>query len=239
MQQTDPFGIAIKDYYQARFRWGKKLVMRSSLSGIEKTPVSYYFRSFRKMPLLERQALDLCEGSVLDVGACAGSHALLLQNRGFDVTALDISKACCEVMLSRGIKSVVCSDINNYKSRKFNTILLLMNGIGMAGTLKELPHFLNHLKNLLLPGGQILFDSCDIDYAYYEPDGSKWVDLNNAYYGQVKYTPVFKHSEGQDFNWLFVDSNKMKAVARLCGFNFTILAEGSQSAYLGKLIIQG
>ncbi len=235
MQETDPFGIAIKEYYQARFRWGKKLVMRSSLTGIEKTPVSYYFRSFKKMPLLERQALDLCDGSILDAGACAGSHAILLQKRGFNVTALDISKACCDVMLSRGIKQVVCSDILKYKLNSFNTILLLMNGIGMAGTLKELPGFLNHLKGLLRPGGQILFDSCDIDYAYYEADGSKWVDLNNAYYGQVKYIPVFKHTEGQAFNWLFVDPGKMKAVARLSGFNFTKLAEGPQSAYLGKL----
>lgn len=52
--------------------------------------VAYLFRDFKDMPKLEQKALQLVKGRVLDVGCGAGSHALYLQEKGFDVTAIDI-----------------------------------------------------------------------------------------------------------------------------------------------------
>ena len=49
------------------------------------------------MPILEQKALQFSKGKILDVGCGAGSHALYLQEKGFDVTAIDISEKALEV----------------------------------------------------------------------------------------------------------------------------------------------
>jgi 2-polyprenyl-3-methyl-5-hydroxy-6-metoxy-1,4-benzoquinol methylase len=134
----DPFGEAVHNYFHTKMKWGKKITIYSSVSGVEKIKVPYLFRSVQKMPLLERLALKKCIGKTFDVGACAGSHALELQKEGIDVTALEISKLCCDIMEKRGVKKVNCSDIYNYEGEEYDTILLLMNGIGLAGTIDGL-----------------------------------------------------------------------------------------------------
>lgn len=232
---NDPFGTAVDHYYQNRFTLSKTIKVHSSISGEEHITISYLFRTEKKMPVLERTALSKCQGEVLDIGACAGSHALALQKKGLAVTALEISELCCEVMRKRGVERVICSDIYEYNTARYDTLLLLMNGIGLAGTIDGLKELLQHFKKLLKPGGQILFDSSDIDYAFYEEDGSKWVDLNNVYYGQVEYSMAFKNVQGDKFKWLFIDSEKMKEVADELGYTFNILAEGDHYDYLGVL----
>jgi 2-polyprenyl-3-methyl-5-hydroxy-6-metoxy-1,4-benzoquinol methylase len=57
----------------------------------DEAPVGYFFRGPDQFAAYERQALDLCRGRVLDVGAGSGCHSLELQERGFDVTAIEIA----------------------------------------------------------------------------------------------------------------------------------------------------
>lgn len=231
---ADPFGEAVKDYFKNKWK-ASKLLVESSISEPEKISPSYLFRDFRKMPPIEQEALKSCNGKILDVGACAGSHSLYLQEKDFDVTAIDISEGCCEIMSKRGIKKVECINFYDLKDQSYDTILLLMNGIGIAGTLRGLTDFLNKAKSLLAPNGRIIFDSSDIDYAFYEEDGSKWVNLNSDYYGEVQYTTSYKAVKGETFNWLFVDTNTISDFANACGFTFKILKEGSHHDYLGEL----
>ena len=138
------------------------------------------------MPELEVLALQQCRGSVLDVGAGAGCHALALQRRGLQVTALDISEGAVEAMQRQGVRQVLRQDIFQLKGAAYDTLLMLMNGIGIAGTLEGLERFLEHAKTLLRPGGQILLESSDILYMYEEEDGSVMLDRNAGYYGEVK-----------------------------------------------------
>jgi SAM-dependent methyltransferase len=235
MNIPDVFGKAVTDYYSSPIKWPGKITVHSSISGKEYIKVSHLFRPFKKMPELEALALEYCTGSILDIGACAGSHALELQNRGKDVTALEISEVCCSVMEKRGVFKVNCADVFHFNKGRYDTLLMLMNGIGIAGTLSGLETLLRHLKNLLNPGGKILFDSSDIDYAFYESDGSKWVDLNNNYYGQVKYEMEYRGVKGEKFDWLFIDKDKMQEIAAMCGYNFSVLADGNHYDYLGEL----
>ncbi len=232
---TDIFGLAVETYASSFFKSFKRIKVFSSIAGLEYIRPSYLFRSFNRMPDLEKLALEKSTGQILDVGACAGSHALALQNMNKKVTALEISEKCCKVMSSRGVKNVVCADIHAFEVGSFDTILLLMNGIGLAGDINNLLSFLKHLRKLLNPGGQIIFDSADIDYVYYERDGSKWVDLNNEYYGQVKYTMEYNGNKGNEFPWLFLDKNTARDHAGKVGFNMEILAEGDHNNYLAIL----
>ena len=123
-------------------------------------PVKIYFRSMEEMPELEWIALQQCRGKILDIGAGAGSHALALQQLGQSVTALEISPLASDVIKARGVKKVLCADVFRLAGRKkYDTLLLMMNGIGLTGTLSGLRDFLRTSRALLHPGGHLIFDS--------------------------------------------------------------------------------
>ena len=85
----DAFGEAYGAYLNGRK--DAKISVSSNVDPDDEIPASYFFRDFDSMPELEKMALLHCKGSVLDVGAGAGSHALFLQGLGCNVTAMDIS----------------------------------------------------------------------------------------------------------------------------------------------------
>jgi cyclopropane fatty-acyl-phospholipid synthase-like methyltransferase len=118
---------------------------------------------------------------ILDVGCGAGSHSLYLQNeRNLEVCSIDISpnaiEACNQRLKNTHVQNILEMDSDNPEN-KFDTILLLMNGTGIFGTLKE-PPFFTKLKSLLKPDGQILIDSSDIIYMFdNDEDGGKWIQV--------------------------------------------------------------
>ncbi len=230
----DPFGIAVKDYFEGNKKG--KIRVFSNITSEEKMSASYLFRTINTLPSLEKLALESCYGKVLDIGAGAGSHSLILQNRGFDVTALDISQLNTLVIKKRGIRKVINADIFEFSGKKFDTLLLLMNGIGLAGSLKGLSLLLSHFRQLLSPGGQIIFDSSDIDYLYTDDEGGKWVNLNSEYHGEVTYQLKYKKITGEKFNWLFIDFEKARNIAAQNGYKIKLLAKGDHFDYLAKFI---
>lgn len=234
-EQEDPMGAAIRDY----FRQGKsaQLKVLSSLFDDDEMPVAHLFRSYHEMPPLEQRALNEARGKVLDVGAGAGCHALALQERGFDVTAVDISPMSCETMKERGVANVECVNIFNQRfQERFDTLLLLMNGTGIAGKLSRLPQLLSRLKQLMNPGAQILIDSSDLRYVYEDENGVLDVDLDGAYYGEVDYQMTYRNIIGKSFDWLYADSVVLAECCRQCGLKCEILAQGNHYDYLARIV---
>ena len=200
----DVFGQALLDFQKGEYTEDIKTF--SSLGDEDVIPLPYLFRSFEEMPKLEQRALQLASGKVLDIGCGAGSHSLFLQSKGLDVTGLDSSSGAIEVCKLRGLHSVVHATIEAYKGQRFDTLLLLMNGIGLAGSLSSLERFLLHLKELLNPEGQILLDSSDIIYMFdQDEDGGVWVPGDKTYYGEVTFSMEYKGQRGEEFNWLYLD----------------------------------
>ena len=230
----DPIGEAADAYLAGQHNAAINVI--SSIAEDDEIPVSYLFRDFQQMPELEQFALETCSGKVLDIGAGVGSHALWLQENGRHVTPLEISEKACGVMKSRGVKNVVVADFRHFQpSEKFDTILLLMNGIGLAGTLEQLPAFFQKLKSWLAPGGQLLLESSDILYMYEEEDGSVSLDLNSGYYGEVEYQMAFNGQKGETFPWLFIDYGLLEDYAAESGFKAEFLFEGENGEYLARL----
>ncbi|WP_298422610.1 class I SAM-dependent methyltransferase [uncultured Kordia sp.] len=232
----DLFGKAILDYQQGNYT--EDLVTATSISEEDSLPLPYLFRSYKEMPKLEQTALQLSKGNVLDVGCGAGSHSLYLQNdRNLDVTAIDVSEAAVEACKLRGVEKAIQTDVLGF-SGNFDTILLLMNGAGMCGKLKNIASFLNHLKTLLNEGGQVLVDSSDIIYMFDEDeDGGKWIPSKNDYYGELLYYVSYKGEHEAPFHWLYVDYNTLQNAAHACGFQCELLLEGEHYDYLAKLFI--
>lgn len=243
----DPMGAAILDY-QSKGKAGKLRVL-SSMFEEDEMPVKHLFRNLKEMPILEQKALKLAKGKVLDVGAGAGCHALALQNT-HAVKAIDISPLSCKAMRQRGVKDVECINLfDEHFNDHFDTILLLMNGTGIAGKIAHLPDLFQRLKALMNSDGQILIDSSDLKYIYENEDGSFDIDLNGAYYGEVDYQMVYdgisgkagkneKSSpiKGEPFDWLYVDFPLLKSIAESCGLHGELVAEGEHYDYLARII---
>lgn len=211
----------------------------SDIAEIDELPVSYFFRKYEDMPMLEQKALSLCRGKILDVGAGMGSHTLYLQENKMDVTALELSPMACEVIKKRGVKNVINEDFYNLPSEiKYDSILFLMNGIGIAQSIDSFSRFFEQLRHLLAPGGQVLMDSSDLRYLYLEEDGSMFIDLNNNYYGEILYQMSYRQFSGEKFSWLFIDENLMELYANKNGFLFHKLMDGKHYDYMGSLEVK-
>jgi SAM-dependent methyltransferase len=202
----DILGQAMTAYHQHRST--AKLWVNNKYGPREDMPVKIYFRNSNDMPQLEWVALQQCRGRILDIGAGAGSHALALQQLGQQVIALDISPKLADLMTKRGVKKVLCNDFFKVKAGKYDTLLLLMNGIGLAGDLDGLRRFLKKARRLLRPGGQLLFDSSDIAYLY---NGKPPKGPN--YYGSIFYQYEYKRQQSHWFRWLFIDRKTLQKIA--------------------------
>lgn len=233
----DLFGKAILDFQTNNSP--EYLITETDISEAEEMDIKYLFRSYKEMPKLEKKALALCKGKILDVGCGAGAHSLYLQQKGFDITSIDISANAIETCKLQGIQNAQNIDILNLHDEKFDTILLLMNGTGIFGRLINTTKYLTHLKSLLNPGGQILIDSSDLIYMFDEDkDGGKWIPMENKdYYGELVFTVTYKGVEEEPFDWLYLDYNTLQNAAHANGFECDLIEEGDNFDYLAKLYI--
>lgn len=233
----DLFGKAIFDFYTKNSP--EDIITETSISEEDEMSVEYLFRTYNEMPKIEQKALQLAKGKILDVGCGAGSHALSLQNeRSLDVTAIDISEKAVETCRLRGIKNAKVENILDFEGERFDTILLLMNGTGIFGQLKNCNKYLSKLKSLLNPGGQILIDSSDIIYMFDEDeDGGKWIPSDNDYYGELVFNISYKGQKEEPFDWLYLDYNTLQNAAIANGLNCELILEGEHYDYLAKLSI--
>jgi SAM-dependent methyltransferase len=231
----DLFGKAILDYQTNNSP--EDLITETSISEADEMSVAYLFRSYAEMPKLEQKAIQLAKGKVLDVGCGAGSHSLYLQNElNLEVTAIDISANAIKACELRGLKNAKVQDIMQLEGNKFDTILLLMNGAGMCGKLKNIPNFLQKLKSLLTDEGQILVDSSDIIYMFDEDeDGGKWIPTDVDYYGEVIFDIAYKGEKEASFDWMYIDYNTLQNAAVANGLQCELIVEGEHFDYLAKL----
>lgn len=226
----DVFGEALKDQFTkppAETLW-----VHNSFDYPEEMPVDIYFRDEDEMPELELKALDLCKGKVLDVGAGVGSHALVLQKRGFNVTGMDISAPAVKIMKQRGLKQAIEGNILTYKGQKYDTLLFMMNGIGLTGSISGLKAFLKDVKDLLNPGGQLVFDSSDLAYLYQDIPFPL-----NGYYGEVSFRYEYKLIKGNWFKWIYIDQKTLTDLAKAIGWTTEIIFEDDQDQYLARLTL--
>jgi SAM-dependent methyltransferase len=231
----DLFGKAILDYQTNNSP--EDLLTETSISEADEMSVSYLFRSYDEMPKLEQKALQLAKGKILDVGCGAGSHALELQNeRKLEVTAIDISENAVKACQLRGIKNVKVENILDLDIEyKYDTILLLMNGTGIFGTLNETGKYLQKLKSLLKEGGQILIDSSDLIYMYDQDEDGAYSIPAYGYYGELTFTVQYKGETEETFPWLYLDYNTLQNAAIANGLHCELVAEGEHFDYLARL----
>jgi SAM-dependent methyltransferase len=230
----DLFGKALFDYQTNNSP--EDIITETNISEADEMDVAYLFRTYNEMPKIEKKALQLSKGKALDVGCGAGSHSLYLQNdKNLEVISIDISENAIQTCLLRGLRNAKVQNVLDLENETFDTILLLMNGTGIFGTLSETSKYLKKLKSLLNPNGQILIDSSDIIYMFDEnEDGSYQVPADN-YYGELTFTISYKNQTEKPFPWLYLDFNTLQNAAIDNGFQCELVQEGKHFDYLARL----
>ena len=232
----DLMGRAIWDYYYQEN--SEDLQTETSISELDDLPVSYLFRDYQEMNALEKKALDLSFGKVLDVGSGAGSHSLYLQNeRKLEVTTLDISPKSIEICKARGVKNAICEDLLQFSEKNFDTVLLLMNGTGIFQSLEHIDQYLQKLKSLVAENGQILIDSTDILYMYDQDEEGGVLVPAKGYYGELDYYLHYKGESELPMKWLYLDFDTLENAAIANGFKIQKI-EQLEDSYLAQLTLK-
>lgn len=237
--QWGPLGRALLDYH--RGFTDARITVHTDLWHDESTPVEEFYRpQDQPLPEIEVVALDSCRGRVLDLGAGAGRHALELQKRGHEVTALDIAPDAVSVSRERGVKDVRCGDLKSVAGERFDTIVLLMHGIGLVGTLERLAAFLHSIQSHLEEDGQIIFDSADLGLVipeYFDEGLDRWRS-GGPYPGEIEYRLTYGELQGDPYPWLFIDPITLAERAKGTGFSTQVIARGKRGAFLSRLVTE-
>jgi len=222
-----PHGLALNAYWEGNKNAAIDIHMDDG--SVTSMPMEIYFRTKKELPEIEKIALSLCKGAILDVGAGAGAHSLILQQK-HSVTALDISSDAVEIMKRIGVSQTVCADFLKYTtSERFDTLLFLMNGIGVAGNLEGLERYLLHAHALTVENGQVLLDSSDLR------NGETELDFDTEYFGIFNYQLSFEDSLGEAYQWLYIDEVLLANIAMNCGWKTEIIYDQEDGSYLARL----
>lgn len=231
----DPYGKCLDDYYYRGIDIPVKIVREDGY--IDEMSVKQYFRLRDKFSKLEKKAIEECKGKVVDLSAGVGADCLVLQERGLDVTAVEISANACEIMRRRGVKKVVMMDLFEFSEPDFDTILLFGRSIGNVQNLLGLDKFLLHAKTILKPGGQIILDSLDIrktqnriHLAYQQKNIEK-----GKYFGEITVRFEYNGMVGPNFGILHIDPDKLNEHCISMGWKCDILHMETEGNYLARL----
>ena len=226
-----PHGAAVLDYH----RGNRDAVLICHQDGVrDDVPAAFWFRD--TLDPLERLGLEMCCGRVLDVGAGVGLHALVLQQRGLDVVAIDIAQECVAIMRERGVRRPVVCDLYEFGDGCFDTVVCLCNGLDKVGTLADLPRFLDRMRALLNPGGQLLADSFDLRIGATPATKDTMARKMAAgrYFGESDLVFEYAGRRGSEFTVLQVDPETLAGFARAGGWSFEVMQQ-TGGHYLARL----
>jgi SAM-dependent methyltransferase len=229
-------GLALRSFFDGDAE--TQLLIRRD-DGLEvPLPVSVFFRSPDEFRPIEAMALERCRGHVLDIGAGSGLHSLFLQSEGLTVTALDIDPEAADIMTTRGVADVRCSDVLDFDGGPFDTLLMLGHGIGIVGDLPGLQRFLSRARRLTREDGQVLADSLDVRRSA-DPQHVAYHEANRKagrYEGETRIQFEYGGCVGPYCAWLHVDPVTLAQCAALAGFKCEVLLEEDSGEYLARLV---
>lgn len=226
--ENDPFADALERFW-ATGKGSYRYTREDGLSRRE--DVGIYFGPYRFFPLVEKRALKFVRGRVLDIGCGAGRHALYLQSRGFQVTAIDASPRVAAIASSRGVRDVriACACVPlPLKRKEFDTVLLLGNNLGLCGSRGATGRMLRDLARVTRPKARILattrapgtFNPTHLNFWNRQLEAAKSI-------GVVRYRLDYCGKKPKWVKLLLLSPSELAALGWKCGWRVTrIIGDG-------------
>ncbi|HEX3956755.1 MAG TPA: methyltransferase domain-containing protein [Trebonia sp.] len=182
-------------------------------------------------------AVSRATGRVADVGAGAGRAALALQERGQQVTAIEVSRGAAQACRTRGVRDVYLGTPRQAAAGGlaggFDSALLLGNNIGLLGSRDDAGPFLDGLGALLRPHGVIVGTAID-PYQTREPVHLEYHERNRRrgrLPGHATIRVRYQDIASDWFDWLIPSPEELAALARPAGWQVTELRRGPGPGY--------
>ncbi|OGZ34903.1 MAG: hypothetical protein A3A94_00960 [Candidatus Portnoybacteria bacterium RIFCSPLOWO2_01_FULL_43_11] len=228
----DVFGKALAGYFNKDLT--PYLVQRDD-GLIDEQDIGLYFTKYSQWKDYEKEVLKYAKGKALDIGAGAGRHTLYLQNRGLEVHAIDISPLAVEVMKKREVKNAFVMDFKklNFPDNHFDSILMMFNNFGLAGSIKATKKFLKTLNKISAPKGMIITTIRD-PYQTDDPRHLAYHKKNRKAgkpIGQVKIRIEYNDETGDWFSLLMVSPDELKDLIKDTGWRILKIIKGGDGNY--------
>jgi len=172
---------------------------------------------------------------VLDIGAGAGRHSLVVQRRELESVAIDISPGAVEVCRRRGVRDARLLPLDKIDESLgvFDTVLLLCGNFGLAGGRDETIALLERLHSLTSPGARIVLDTVspyedndETDLAYFERNRKR-----GRMPGQVTIRIRYDGLTTPWYDLLCVDLLELVALIERTGWDPIFLGEDGADVY--------
>jgi SAM-dependent methyltransferase len=218
----DVFGTSLWDYFNRRRKYRHIIERDDGYCDTQLT--ARYFWPYKKWPAIEKKALKYAKGKILDMGCGAGRHAIWLQNKGHDITGVDFSPLNIKICRLLGLKDARIMNLFDLKLKeKFDTILLMFNGFGLAGTIPETKKFLKSLYKITSKKGIILAST----YYYTQTKNPAHLNYhkNNRNKGlppcQIKMRHIYRNQKGPWHHLLMVLPKEAKDIVKGTGWKIS------------------
>jgi SAM-dependent methyltransferase len=169
----------------------------------------------------ERWGCDRAFGRVLDIGAGAGRHALHLESKGNDVTAIDISPGAIEVCARRGVRNPRRATLFDIRDERFETFLFMGYNLGLLASREVAARTLEYLSVLAAPEAKIVGQSID-PYVYLDELTDRYCAENERLgrmRGQYTYRIRHKNLATEWFDYLYLSLDELATIAAGTGWN--------------------
>ncbi|HEY95703.1 MAG TPA: class I SAM-dependent methyltransferase [Dehalococcoidia bacterium] len=233
----DAFGHLLFDYYEKGNTDSRLPGILERYDGFitDAGSTAAYFSEYKNWPLIERKAIRLARGRILDIGCGAGRHCLYLQNKGLEVTGIDNSPLAIEVCKQRGVKNAVVLSLNDVNPALgiYDTVLMLGHNFGLFGSFKNARRILKKLDKITSGQAMIIATTNDV-YQTDDPDNLRYHEFNmnqGRMSGQIKIKVRYKRSATPWFDYLMVSRNEMETILDGTGWRVRKYIDAGDSHY--------
>ena len=179
---------------------------------IDLTSPKSYFSEFTKWPKIEKIAINLIQGPVLDIGCGPGRVGKYLKTKKIDVTNIDVSPIAIKICKNSGLKKsrvLSISDIEKLNYKNFNSIVLFGRNFGLLQTPKKAKLILSKIAKITNKDAIILGESRDPN-TITNPAFIKYMKKNikkNKMPGQLRLRLRYQTYKGNWFKFLYASKN--------------------------------
>ena len=177
-----------------------------------------YFRNIDNLSKVEKKLISMCYGKILDVGCGTGNYIPALEKNG-KVIGIDISPKVISVAREMWFHNCFVANIFSYnEKKKFDTITMFENNLGMGETIDGTKKLLKKISNILNKNWQILIilsrRSWDKDYL------------------ESELVPIYKDIKWKKFKWINFNPKYLSKICNEINLNLKVISGNKYYSFI-------